>query len=49
MAEIIDNGLKYLPAGDLEAIATYVADLPAVSNPVHKAKKVKKAKDDSGY
>jgi mono/diheme cytochrome c family protein len=49
MAEIIDNGLKYLPAGDLQAIATYVADVPAVANPVHKAKKAKPHKDDSGY
>jgi len=49
MAEIIDNGLKYLPAGDLQAIATYVADVPAVANPVHKAKKATKPKDDSGY
>ena len=49
MAEIIDNGLKYLPPGDLEAIAAYVAEVPAVANPVHKAKKAKKPKDDSGY
>ncbi len=49
MAEIIDNGLKYLPAGDLEAITTYVAEVPAVANPVHKARKARKAKDDSGY
>ncbi len=45
MAEIIDNGLKYLPPGDLQAIATYVTDLPAVANPVQKTKsKTSKAK-----
>jgi mono/diheme cytochrome c family protein len=49
MAEIIDNGLKYAPPGDLQAIATYVADLPAVANPVHKAKKAKKKGSEQDY
>ncbi len=47
MAEVIDNGLKYLPAGDLDAIARYVEAVPAVANPVHKRKKDKQG--DSGY
>lgn len=37
MAELIDNGLKYLPASDLAAIAEYVADQPASNNPARKA------------
>lgn len=39
MAEVIDNGLKYLSPGDLKGITTYVFDQPAVANPVLKARK----------
>ncbi|TCJ18410.1 c-type cytochrome [Parasulfuritortus cantonensis] len=39
MAELIDNGLKYLPKTDLEAIADYVTSVPASSNPARKAGK----------
>lgn len=49
MAEIIDNGLKYLPAGDLQAIAAYVADLPAVANPVRKAKSSQAKNKEQDY
>lgn len=38
MAEVIDNGLKYLPRADIEAIATYLRALPANANPIVKAK-----------
>lgn len=49
MAEIIDNGLKYAPDGDLQAIATYVAALPAVPNQVRKLKSRKTRKTDQDY
>jgi mono/diheme cytochrome c family protein len=49
MAEVIDNGLKYLSAGDLKAIAAYVTDQAPVSNPVRKAKRVKKKNDEQAY
>lgn len=52
MAEVIDNGLKYLSVQDLKGIATYVADQPAVANPVHKPGKSKQARkhgDDQDY
>ena len=39
MAEVIDNGLKYLNKEDLAAIAEYVLTLPPVENSVHKPKK----------
>lgn len=39
MAEVIDNGLKYLHKDDLAAIAEYVLSLPPVENLVHKPKK----------
>lgn len=46
MAEVIDNGLKYLSPTDTAAIATYVLDQPAVANPVRKAGKAKKKAED---
>lgn len=49
MAEIIDNGLKYAPDGDLQAVATYVAALPAVPNQVRKLKSRKTRKTDQDY
>lgn len=39
MAEVIDNGLKYLTKEDLAAIAEYVLSLPPVENAVRKPKK----------
>ena len=39
MAEVIDNGLKYLRKEDLAAIAEYVLSLPPVEHSVRKAKK----------
>ena len=39
MAEVIDNGLKYLTKEDLAAIAEYVMSLPPVENAVRKSKK----------
>lgn len=39
MAEVIDNGLKYLTTEDLAAIAEYVLSLPPVENAVRKPKK----------
>lgn len=42
MAEVIDNGLKYLTKDDLAAIAEYVLSLPPVENSVHKPKKAAK-------
>ena len=45
MAEVIDNGLKYLSPEDRRGIATYLLDQPAVANPIHRAKKAKKKAD----
>lgn len=39
MAEVIDNGLKYLTKEDLGAMAEYVLSLPPVENQVRKPKK----------
>lgn len=39
MAEVIDNGMKYLTKEDLAAIAEYVLSLPPVENSVRKPKK----------
>ena len=39
MAEVIDNGLKYLRKEDRAAIAEYVLSLPPVEHSVRKAKK----------
>lgn len=39
MAEVIDNGLKYLTKEDLAAITEYVLSLPPVENAVRKPKK----------
>ena len=39
MAEVIDNGLKYLTKEDLAAIAEYVLSQPPVENSVRKPKK----------
>lgn len=47
MAEVIDNGLKFLTPADRKAIATYVLAQPAVEHAVRKAKK--KKKDESEY
>ncbi len=44
MAEVIDNGLKYLRKDDLVAIAEYVLTLPPVEHAVRKPKK--KARDE---
>lgn len=49
MAEVIDNSLKAQSRADLRAMATYLLDQPAVSNPVRKPKKQGKAKTDSDY
>jgi mono/diheme cytochrome c family protein len=48
MAELIDNGLKYLPKTDLEAIAKYVTSISASANPARKPGKAgrNKKKDD---
>jgi len=45
MAEVIDNGLKYLAKADLEAIAAYVADQLASNNPARKAARTRKRED----
>ena len=41
MAEVIDDGLRYLNDADLDAIATYVLALPPVSNPLARDKRCK--------
>ncbi len=47
MAEVVDNGLKYLPTGDLNAIAGYVLKQAPVHNPVMQNRKAgKKAAED---
>jgi mono/diheme cytochrome c family protein len=45
MAEVIDNGLKFLTPADRKAIATYVLAQPPVEHAVRKPKK----KGDTGY
>jgi mono/diheme cytochrome c family protein len=42
MAEVIDNGLKYLRKEDLEAIADYVLSQPAIEHVVRKPEKKSK-------
>lgn len=42
MAEVIDNGLRYLTPADLRAIAAYLRSLPAIEHQVRKAKKKEK-------
>jgi len=49
MAEVIDNGLKYLSPTDLKGITTYIFDQPAVANPVLKAKKAKSKSKEQDY
>ncbi|MDD5367153.1 MAG: cytochrome c [Gallionellaceae bacterium] len=49
MAEMIDNSLKYLPQTDMQAIAEYVASLPASANPARKASKVGRQRDQDYY
>jgi hypothetical protein len=50
MAELIDHGLKYLTAGDRDALAIYVLSVPAVEHAVHKPKKKDgKKKDDYAF
>lgn len=46
MAELIDNGLKYLPKADLDAISSYVSDQMAVANPARKVRKHARSRDD---
>ncbi len=43
MAEVIDNGLKYLRRDDLSAIAEYLLSLPPVENTVRKPKTRKRS------
>ncbi len=46
MAEVIDNGLRYLKKEDLVAIADYMQSLPAVEHAVHKPKKKQRSEFD---
>ena len=46
MAELIDNGLKYMPKADLDAISSYISDQRAVPNPARKAANRKRHRDD---
>jgi len=39
MAEAIEDGLAYLDAGDLEAIARYIASVPAISNRIERKRR----------
>ena len=39
MAEVIDNGLKYLTREDAEALATYIRNLPPIEHAVSRKKK----------
>jgi len=39
MAEVVDNGLKYLTTGDVESLAIYLESLPPVHNVISKKKK----------
>lgn len=36
MAEVVENGLKFLTPQDAEALANYIATLPAISNSIRK-------------
>jgi hypothetical protein len=49
MAEVIDDGLRYLNDADLDAIATYVLALPPVSNPLARDKRSKRKPDEFDY
>lgn len=49
MAEVIDNGLKYLSPEDLNAIAVYVLDQRPVRNPVKSNKKAGKKPASEDY
>ncbi|MBI3546903.1 MAG: cytochrome c [Gammaproteobacteria bacterium] len=42
MADVIDNGLRYLRKDDVQAIAEYIQSLPAFENPLTKQKNNKK-------
>ena len=46
MAEVIDNGLRYLKKEDLAAMAEYVQSLPAVEHAVRKPKKKQRGEFD---
>lgn len=46
MAEVIDNGLRYLRRDDLAAIAEYVRSLPPVEHAVRKPKKKQRGEFD---
>jgi hypothetical protein len=46
MAEVIDNGLRYLKKDDIAAIADYVLSLPPVEHAVRKPKKKDKGEFD---
>jgi mono/diheme cytochrome c family protein len=46
MAEVIDNGLRYLRKDDLAAIAEYVLSLPPVEHAVRKPKKKERGEFD---
>jgi mono/diheme cytochrome c family protein len=46
MAEVIDNGLRYLRKDDLAAMAEYVLSLPPVEHAVRKPKKKEKGEFD---
>lgn len=39
MAEVVDNGLKYMMKADAEALATYIAALPPISHTIIRKKK----------
>jgi len=46
MAEVIDNGLRYLKKEDLDAIAEYVLSQPAIEHAVREPKKKKRGEFD---
>jgi hypothetical protein len=46
MAEVIDNGLKYLTKSDLAAIAEYLQSQPAIEHAVRKPKAKKRREFD---
>ena len=49
MAEVIDNGLRYLEKDDMSAIVTYLRQLPAIENQLGSRKKKKRERDEFDY
>ncbi len=49
MAEVIDNGLRYLEKDDMAAMLSYLGQLPAIENQVRPRKNKKRKRDEFDY